>query len=132
MLDSPPDHFTSSTEAIFSTSMITFLSCGETICAPSSQYALYPLYSFGLCEAVQTTPPLHFKCLIAKLNSGVGRRLSNKKTFFEIVKGISKNGIKSIRIGIKPGDDDENFMWVKSEKGYRWGDHMYKDDMYRD
>jgi hypothetical protein len=55
-----------------------------------------------------------------------------KKTFFEIVKGISKNGIKSIKIGIKPGDDDENFMWVKSEKGYRWGDHMYKDDMYRD
>ena len=55
-----------------------------------------------------------------------------KKTFFEIVKGISKNGIKSIKIGIKPGDDDENFMWVKSEKHYRWGDHMYKDDMYRD
>jgi hypothetical protein len=55
-----------------------------------------------------------------------------KKTFFEIVKGISKNGIKSIKIGIKPGDDDENFMWVKSEKHSRWGDHMYKDDMYRD
>jgi hypothetical protein len=55
-----------------------------------------------------------------------------KKTFFEIVKGISKNGIKSIKIGIKPGDDDENFMWVKSEKHYRWGDHMYEDDMYRD
>lgn len=48
-----------------------------------------------------------------------------KKTFFEIVKGISKNGIKSIKIGIKPGDDGKDFMWVKSEKGYRWGDHMY-------
>jgi hypothetical protein len=48
-----------------------------------------------------------------------------KKTFFEIVKGISKNGIKSIKIGIKPGDDGKDFMWVKSEKDYRWGDHMY-------
>jgi hypothetical protein len=42
------------------------------------------LYSFGLCEAVQTTPPLHFKYLIAKLNSGVGRRLSNKKTLIPL------------------------------------------------
>jgi hypothetical protein len=48
-----------------------------------------------------------------------------KKTFFEIVKGISKNGIKSIKIGINTGDDGKDFMWVKSEKGYRWGDHMY-------
>jgi hypothetical protein len=48
-----------------------------------------------------------------------------KKTFFEIVKGISNNGIKSIKIGIKPGDDGKDFMWVKSEKDYRWGDHMY-------
>ena len=52
-----------------------------------------------------------------------------KKTFFEIVKGISKNGIKSIKIGINTGDDGKDFMWVKSEKGYRWGDHMYEDDM---
>jgi hypothetical protein len=48
-----------------------------------------------------------------------------KKTFFEIVKGISNNGIKTIKIGINTGDDGKDFMWVKSEKGYRWGDHMY-------
>jgi len=51
-----------------------------------------------------------------------------KKTLFEIVKGISKHGIESIEIGIKPGLDGENFMWVKSEKPYQWGDHMYDDD----
>ena len=40
----------------FFTSLITFLSCVGTSCDPSSQYALYPLYSFGLCDAVRMTP----------------------------------------------------------------------------
>ena len=51
-----------------------------------------------------------------------------KKTFFEIVKGISKNGIKSIKIGIRKGSHGKNRMWVESEKPYKWGDHMYNDD----
>jgi len=34
----------------------------------------------GLCEAVTTTPEWHFSSRMAKLNSGVGRSLSNRKT----------------------------------------------------
>src|SRR5262245_52482699 len=84
MFASPPLHFTSSTEPIFSTSLITFLSCGGTSCPPSFQYALYPLYSLGLCDAVHTTPPWQPRCRIANESSGVGRNASNKKTLIPL------------------------------------------------
>src|SRR5664280_1744795 len=53
------------TEVIFRTSVVIASSCGATTCPPSFQYALYPLYSGGLCDAVITTPLWHLKCLIA-------------------------------------------------------------------
>ncbi len=62
------------------TSAIISLSCGGTICPPSFQYTLYPLYSGGLWEAVYTIPASHPKCLTAKESSGVGRKSSNKYT----------------------------------------------------
>ena len=40
--------FISEKSVTFLTSFIISLSTGETICAPSSQYTLYPLYSAGL------------------------------------------------------------------------------------
>ena len=53
-----------------------------------------------------------------------------KETFFEIVKGISKNGVDSIKIGIRPNvdDTDGNYMWVSSEKPRSWGDYIYDED----
>ena len=56
------------------------LSCGGTIWPPSAQYTLYPLYSGGLWEAVNTIPASHPKWRTAKDNSGVGRKSSNKNT----------------------------------------------------
>ena len=47
------------------------------ICAPSSQYTLYPLYSGGLWLAVILIPAIHPSFLTAKESSGVGLRLSN-------------------------------------------------------
>ena len=53
-----------------------------------------------------------------------------KELFFKIVKGISNNGIDSLEIGIKLNfpDNEKNIMYVRSEKPYRWGDHMYDDE----
>ena len=53
------------------------MSVGSTICAPSSQYTLYPLYSGGLWLAVITIPAIQFNCLTAKDSSGVGLNESN-------------------------------------------------------
>src|SRR5574344_699513 len=69
---------------IFSTALTSLMiptSCGSITCAPSSQYALYPLYCGGLCDAVTTTPVLQPNVLIAKLSSGVGRRLVKRYAF---------------------------------------------------
>ena len=51
-------------------------SLGAVICAPSSQYTLYPLYSGGLWLAVTTIPAVQPSVRSAKDSSGVGRRLS--------------------------------------------------------
>ncbi len=56
----------------FSISDIKKLSMGGTICPPSFQYTLNPLYSGGLCEAVKTIPHKHFNFLTAYESSGVG------------------------------------------------------------
>ena len=53
------------------------VSCGGVICAPSSQYTLYPLYSGGLWFAVILIPAIQPSFLTAYESSGVGRRLSN-------------------------------------------------------
>ena len=76
--------FTNEMSVIFSTSPMTFLSCGLTNCPPSSQYALYPLYSLGLCEAVITIPAWHFNSRIAKESSGVGRNELKMYTFIPL------------------------------------------------
>ena len=60
------------------TSAIISLSVGSTICAPSSQYTLYPLYSGGLWLAVTTIPAMHPNSLTAKDNSGVGLKVSKR------------------------------------------------------
>ena len=43
------------------------------ICAPSFQYTLYPLYSFGLWLAVMLIPAAHPSFRTAYESSGVGR-----------------------------------------------------------
>ena len=61
---------------IFSTALTSLMiptSCGSITCAPSSQYALYPLYCGGLCDAVTTTPVCALSLRIANESSGVGR-----------------------------------------------------------
>ena len=54
---------------------------GGTICPPPFQYTLYPLYSGGLWEAVNTIPQIHFNFLTAKDNSGVGLKDEKRNTF---------------------------------------------------
>lgn len=49
------------------TSFIISESLGAVICAPSSQYTLYPLYSDGLWLAVITIPAIHPRCLTAMI-----------------------------------------------------------------
>ena len=53
------------------------LSLGAVTCAPSSQYALYPLYSGGLWLAVITIPEMQCRVRSAKESSGVGLNASN-------------------------------------------------------
>src|SRR5699024_5561025 len=62
---------------ILFTSSIICLSFGGTICAPSSQYTLYPLYSGGLWLAVIITPAVHPNFLTVKESSGTGLKDSN-------------------------------------------------------
>ena len=59
------------------TSAIISESIGSVICAPSSQYTLYPLYFGGLWLAVTTIPDIHPNFLTAKDNSGVGLKDAN-------------------------------------------------------
>ena len=73
-----PLNFISSNETLF-ISLISRLSIGGTICPPSFQYTLYPLYSGGLCEAVKTIPQVQPSSFTAKDNSGVG--LNSLKTY---------------------------------------------------
>jgi hypothetical protein len=54
-------------------------SSGGTICPPSCQYTLYPLYSGGLCEAVSTIPH-NLNVLLQKRQLGVGLNSENKYT----------------------------------------------------
>ena len=47
------------------------LSCGGMICAPLSQYTLYPLSAFGLCEAVIMIPATQPRARTQYETSGV-------------------------------------------------------------
>ena len=73
---SPGSNFTIEGSVILFTSATMSLSTGDIICAPSLQNTLYPLYSFGLWDAVIITPAVAFFVLTAKLKSGIGRRRS--------------------------------------------------------
>ena len=62
----------------FSISEINKLSIGGTICPPSFQYTLNPLYSGGLWDAVKTIPHKQFNFLTAYESSGVGLIAENR------------------------------------------------------
>ena len=79
MRSSPPSHRMSSNWTSRTARRMAW-SCGGTSWPPSSQYTLYPLYSFGLWEAVKTMPAWHPYCRTEKLNWGVGRREGKRKT----------------------------------------------------
>src|SRR5690554_7674576 len=68
----------------FLTSSMMAASWGGRSCPPSLQYTLYPLYSFGLCDAVMTTPAEHFKWRTAKDNCGVGRKSPKRYTLIPL------------------------------------------------
>ncbi|MNO63877.1 hypothetical protein D3C76_545960 [compost metagenome] len=73
--------FISSKPFISFTYPIILLASPSVTCPPSGPYTLYPLYCFGLWDAVTTIPPEQFKCLTANDNTGVGSNTLNKYTF---------------------------------------------------
>ena len=79
------------------TSFIISESLGAVICAPSSQYTLYPLYSDGLWLAVITIPAIHPRCLTANDNSGVG--LNDGKTYALIPLALRQSAASSQNSG---------------------------------
>ena len=73
--------FISAKSFIAFTSSIIPLSIGATICAPSSQYTLYPLYLGGLWLAVIIIPAVQPNSLTVNDNSGTGLKDSNTYVF---------------------------------------------------
>ena len=78
-----------SAKSVLFTSAIISPSIGSDICAPSSQYTLYPLYFGGLWLAVTTIPDIQPNFLTANDNSGVGLKDSNIYVFIPFAFKIS-------------------------------------------
>ena len=66
------------------TESIIASACSSAICAPSSQYTLYPLYSAGLWLAVITIPEIQFRNLTAKESIGVALKSLKRYAFIPL------------------------------------------------
>ena len=103
---------------ILLTSAIVFLSCGAIIWAPSSQYALYPLYSFGLCEAVRIIPLWHPNLRMVYDISGVGRRSSNRYTLMPFAEKMSAEILANLRLLLRQSWPMTTLIWSRSANSF--------------
>jgi hypothetical protein len=82
-----------------------FLSCGGIICAEFSQYTLYPLSSFGLCDAVTIIPQRAFFSSTQNGTYGVAVTFLYKYTgIFSFMKIVA---VSSANLKRKEAKDDE-------------------------